>query len=162
MDAVNTCKTDSFGFCLKCVFPLTAVGNSKTVRHFQIVNVRRQSEFRGAKLNHSYPKCAVLLIRTPWKKSPWNRHRIAVKLAQFSTKRHIFQAHFPHRFAAFQPISSELIGTYQSEHWASLQARIPITPAELKRINSLSFPCPQFRCPHPPRESDIPRSLRRC
>ena len=50
---------------------LTAVGNSETVRHFQIVNVRRQSEFRGAKLNHSYPKRAVLLIRAPRKKSPW-------------------------------------------------------------------------------------------
>lgn len=49
---------------------LTAVGYSKTVRHFQIVNVGRQSEFRGAKLNHSYPKCAVLLIRAPWKESP--------------------------------------------------------------------------------------------
>lgn len=70
---------------------LTAVGNSKTVRHFQIVNVRRQSEFRGAKLNHSYPKCAVLLIRAPWKKSPWNRHKIPVTLSQFPTARHIFQ-----------------------------------------------------------------------
>lgn len=57
------------------ILSLTAVGNSKTVRHFQIVNVRRQSEFRGAKLNHSYPKCAVLLIRAPWKQSPWNRQK---------------------------------------------------------------------------------------
>lgn len=49
---------------------LTAVGDSETVGHFQIVNVRRQSEFRGAKLNHSYPKCAVLLIRAPRKQPP--------------------------------------------------------------------------------------------
>ncbi len=71
MNDMNTFKKDSL--ILKgweILWLLTAVGNSKTVRHFQIVNVRRQSEFRGAKLNHSYPKCAVLLIRAPWKKSP--------------------------------------------------------------------------------------------
>lgn len=70
MDVMNTCGKDSFQKGRKHIFALTAVGNSKTVRHFQIVNVRCQSEFRGAKLNHSYPKCAVLLIRAPWKKSP--------------------------------------------------------------------------------------------
>lgn len=49
---------------------LTAVGDRETVGHFQIVNVGRQSEFRGAKLNHPYPKRAVLLIRTPRKQTP--------------------------------------------------------------------------------------------
>ena len=45
----------------------------------------------------------------------------------------------------------ELTDTYRSEHWASLRARTPIKPAEPKWINSLSSPCPQFRCPHPPK-----------
>lgn len=50
--------------------------------------------------------------------------------------------------------------TYQFEHWASRLARIPIKPAAQKGINSLSSPFPQFRCPHPPQDSEIPRSLR--
>lgn len=54
---------------------LTAVGDGKTVGHFQIVNVRRQPEFGGAKLNHSYPKRAVFLIRAPWKQAPCNRQQ---------------------------------------------------------------------------------------
>lgn len=49
---------------------LTAVGDRETVGHFQIVNVGRQSEFRGAELNHPYPKRAVLLIRAPRKQTP--------------------------------------------------------------------------------------------
>lgn len=58
--------------------------------------------------------------------------------------------------------SLKLMDTYQSEHWASLQARTPIKPAAPKWIDSLSFPCPQFSCPHPPGKSDIPNSLRWC
>lgn len=54
---------------------LTAVGDGKAVGHFQIVNVRRQPEFRGAKLNHSYPKRAVFLVRAPWKQAPCNRQQ---------------------------------------------------------------------------------------
>lgn len=147
---------------------LTTIGNSKTVRHFQIVNVRRQPEFRGAKLNHSYPKCAVLLIRASWKESPWNRNtnRLSATLAQCSVMWHIFNHlsvnGFMWKSLVFTLIVHKLMDTYQSEHSASLQARIPIKPAELKWINSLSFPCPQFRCPHPPGEPDIPYSLRWC
>lgn len=49
---------------------LTAVGDRETVGHLQIVNVGRQSEFRGAELNHPYPKRAVLLISAPRKQTP--------------------------------------------------------------------------------------------
>lgn len=79
---------------------LTAVGYSKTVRHFQIVNVGRQSEFWGAKLNHSYPKCAVLLIRTPWKESSWKpkcKHQLTLCIL-FSCK-----THFAHKKMLFYP-----------------------------------------------------------
>lgn len=113
---------------------LTAVGNGKAVRHLQIVNVRRQSEFRGAELNHSYPKRAVLLIRAPWKQTPWNRQQRAISYCTFDS---ILRRCFT-------------VDTYQSARWASLRARIPIKPAGGKRINSPSSPCPQIRCPHPP------------
>ena len=74
MGGVHTCREArerkrNMGF-----FLLTTIGDGETVRHFQIVNVRRQSEFRSAKLNHPYPKRAVLLVRAPWKESPWNRN----------------------------------------------------------------------------------------
>lgn len=49
---------------------LTAVGDRETVGHFQIVNVGRESEFRGAELNHPYPKGAVLLVGAPREQTP--------------------------------------------------------------------------------------------
>ena len=90
---------------------LTAVGNSETVRHFQIVNVRRQSEFRGAKLNHSYPKRAVLLIRTPRKKSPWKPTQ--------NISHNCHTIIFTHRFYAFFSLGPTDLNTGRASERAS-------------------------------------------
>lgn len=148
-----------------CFLSLTTVGHGETVRHFQIVDVRRQSEFRSAKLNHSYPKRAVLLVRAPRKESPWRRQHITNYTRDTNVPRdkktfakpNFFSSssssspsfsHFTHSVFAFPP-KWELMDihvyrdTYRSGHWASLRARIPIKPAGPKRINSLSCPCPR-------------------
>lgn len=69
--AMGLPKMENGGETLSKGLLLTAVGYSKTVGHLQVVNMGCESEFQGAKLNHSYPKRAVLLIRASWKKPPW-------------------------------------------------------------------------------------------
>lgn len=105
----------------------------------------------GVSLNSKVPNWTIPIRNAlySWsaplgKSPPENRHKTSVTILTQSFLR--------------TDSTRRLAWTYRSEHWASLRARIPIKPAALKRINSQSFPCPQFRCPHPPGESGIPRS----
>lgn len=124
-------KSDSFHFKIgKICLSLTAVGYSKTVRHFQVVDVGRQSEFRGAKLNHPYPKRAVLLVRAPWKESPWNPNiTISYTCTLCSGKRHFprkCSQHFTQNgFFFFEVVFMfELMGIHTNLNtgWASMHA----------------------------------------
>lgn len=49
---------------------LTGVGDGEAVGDLQVVDVRREPELRGGKLNHAYPKRTVLLVGAPREQPP--------------------------------------------------------------------------------------------
>lgn len=173
MDDMNTCKKDSFTF----IFFFLNGGNIVTYSSWWQQNCSPLPDcqceasvwIQRCQTEPFLSEMRCTLDPRPLETVPLKSTEIGYQLNlhsflykdTFSTK---FSQHLMYKFVAFQPIQFFffLLDTYQFEHWASLQARIPIKPAEQKRINSLSFPCPQFRCPRPPQDSDIPRSLLGC
>lgn len=61
---------------------LTGVGDGEAVGHLQVVDVGSQPELRGGKLNHPYPKGAVLLIGAPREQPPCREIHTHVRRAR--------------------------------------------------------------------------------
>lgn len=170
MAGMKACKKDSFKF----VFFFQIGRNGCHLQQLVTAKLFATSRLSmwGVSLNSEVPNWTIPIRKAlyswsaPLGNSPpeIDRNRLEIQFAVF----YIETPFLPHCLStiAYKFVVNSvfflLLDTYQFEHWASLQARIPIKPAEPKRINSLSFPCPQFRCPHPPQESDIPCSLLGC